>query len=86
MLHARVLLCCLALLSAPALAADNPSTSPAIPAPEKKICRSSGSTGSFMTKRICRTKAEWAAIDAANAQMTGETLDQRNRAGADGGR
>nr|WP_250890117.1 hypothetical protein [Sphingobium nicotianae] len=31
---------------------------------EKKVCRSDTTTGSIMPKRICRTRAEWAAIDA----------------------
>jgi hypothetical protein len=41
--------------AAPATA-DQPTT-------EKKVCRRQIGTGSIMPKRVCKTKAEWAAID-----------------------
>lgn len=38
-------------------------------APERKICRTEQSTYSRMAvKRICRTAAEWSAIDRGNAR------------------
>ncbi len=49
-------------------------------APEKKVCRRDVATGSIMTKRTCRTKAEWAQIDAAVAAMTDQTMRQRGNA------
>lgn len=53
-------------------------TAPApAPAPEKKICRRDVATGTIMPKRTCRTRAEWAQIDAATATMTDQTMRQR---------
>jgi hypothetical protein len=50
-------------------AAPNNAAAPA--AAEKKFCRSIQKTGSIMPgKRTCRTKQEWAAIDAQNAAKT----------------
>jgi len=34
------------------------------PSAEKKICRTERATGSYFTKRICHTKAEWDALEA----------------------
>lgn len=54
------------------------------PKKEMRICRRLGTTGSRMDeRRVCKTKAEWAQIDAANnvhgidANHTGEV--ERNR-------
>ena len=49
-----------------ALAQDAAHPAPAEQVKEKKICRAEGSTGSIMTKRVCRTKAEWARIAEQN--------------------
>ncbi|WP_448663175.1 hypothetical protein ACG3SL_00405 [Sphingomonas sp. CJ20] len=48
---------------------------------ERKICRSDAQkTGSIMPpKKVCHTKAEWAAIDRANG------LQHENRQRTDGG-
>lgn len=35
----------------------------ATPASERKICRNMPVTGSLASKRVCSTKAEWAAFD-----------------------
>lgn len=44
--------------------------------PEKRICRSSADTGSFVRKtKTCRTRAEWRRIED-NAQETGRGLQQ----------
>lgn len=72
-----------ALFAAVPMAQD--ATSPAPPRKEARSCRRVGNTGSRMDeKRICKTRSEWAAIDAANnlygvdAKHTGEA--ERNRA------
>lgn len=67
-------------LSATLAAADTPSPAPAPTAEQpkpKKICRSVVVTGSIMPNRVCRTKEEWAAI---NAQRIDET-DRSKQAG-----
>ncbi|KQN03872.1 hypothetical protein [Sphingomonas sp. Leaf25] len=51
-------------------------TAPA-PPPEKKICRRDVATGTIMPRRTCRTRAEWAQIDAATSAMTDQTMRQR---------
>ncbi len=58
-----------------AAAAQNETMPP--PAPEKKICRSENVTGSMMAKRVCHTRSEWSAINAANEAATDNTLRQR---------
>jgi hypothetical protein len=68
------------LLTTLALAAPQAAqtTTPA-PAPvpvEKPVCRNEVPTGSTLPKRICHTKAQWAAIGAANASQI-ETVRQR---------
>ena len=58
-----------ALLQAEAATPAPSSTSapaPGVSAPaaeEKKVCRKEQEIGSIMPKRICRTQAEWNAID-----------------------
>ncbi|MGY4395608.1 hypothetical protein ACVWZA_000769 [Sphingomonas sp. UYAg733] len=48
-----------------------PSGTVEAPPAEKKFCRSIQKTGSIMPgKRTCRTKQEWATIDAQNAAKT----------------
>lgn len=44
-------------------AASDASTAPA-PVKEKRTCRLDDDTSSIVPKRICHTKAEWAAIEA----------------------
>ena len=74
-------LAAVSLLAAPALAADTP-TKPAAPAdpkaaktdkkpnPEEKlICTRETSTDSFLTKRVCRTKAQIEADRRAAQQL-----------------
>lgn len=47
---------------------------PTAPAPagsassEKKVCRREDSLGTILSKRVCRTAAEWNAIDAENSR------------------
>jgi len=59
-------------------AAEEAKAPAAKPAKEPKVCRSEIDTGSRLGKRqVCRTAAEWQAIDDAN----GEALESRRRAG-----
>lgn len=60
-------------LAAPAAAQD------AAPKPEKKICRAVQSTGSIMSKRDCRTKAEWDTLAKAN-EKAGRNLNSDGNA------
>lgn len=53
------------------------ATAPA-PDAEKKVCRRVVSTGSIMPRTKCRTKAEWAALDAAANQAAEQVIGQRN--------
>jgi hypothetical protein len=62
----------LSVLAGAAFAADTPA-----PPKEKKVCRSVAVTGSIMSRSICHTKAEWAQIDATNAQSAENALNQR---------
>jgi hypothetical protein len=48
-------------LAAPALA-DEPAGTSAQPDKDKAVCRKVIDTGSILPKRICLSKAEWAAI------------------------
>lgn len=68
----------LSLQAAPAAS----TTAPAPAAPEKKLCRYEKSTGSMMPgKRICHTRDEWTAIDAAN-QRGAENFRRGREGGA----
>ncbi len=51
---------------------------------DKKICRTMESdTGShFPGKRVCHTKSEWAATDAANAEGARALSDRAVRSGS----
>lgn len=49
-----------------AQAQDNAAAAAPAAAAEKKVCRSETPTGSMMARRICRTRAEWAALAAAD--------------------
>ena len=40
------------------------SEAKAKPAKEKKICRQVEKTGSRMNRRVCKTEAQWAALEA----------------------
>lgn len=72
-----MMLLALAIISAPQdAAAPTRKTAPA----EKKICRRETPIGSRLSKRVCRTAAEWAAADEANQQAAGASLQSRNTA------
>ena len=73
---------CLAFTSASAQQA----APAAAPVKEKKVCRREMETGSIMPKSTCRTKAEWAAIDQANADAADKFGDTRRRSGSGTGR
>jgi len=46
-------------------AQDTQNAAPvAAPAKDKPVCRREEETGSVVAKRVCHTKAEWAAMDA----------------------
>jgi len=48
------------------IAGETPAATPAAQ-PEKKVCRmNEADTGSIMSKKVCRTKSEWAEIAKAN--------------------
>jgi hypothetical protein len=69
----------LSVLAAPAFAQNNDAT--VAPKPEKKICRRVEVTGSIIgSKAVCHTKAEWAAIDDANAKAAGDSLARQRDA------
>lgn len=70
--------------AAPAAAFDDAAASqPAaeVPVKEKKVCKTDVGTGSIMPKRTCRTKGEWAAIEAQSKAQLDRTL-RDNRASA----
>lgn len=63
----------LSVLAAPAFAQNNDGA--VAPKPEKKICRRVEVTGSIIgSKAVCHTKAEWSAIDEANAKAASDSL------------
>lgn len=64
------------LLLATALQAV-PAAAPALEA-DKKICRRVVATGSIMPRTKCRTRTEWAALDAAANEAAERAIDQRN--------
>lgn len=69
---------------APALAQDRASqpveAKKAEPASEKKLCRRTQTTGSIIAgKSVCRTKAQWAQIDAANQEAAREAVRAGNQ-------
>jgi hypothetical protein len=76
-LFAAVLLCVPIL----AQAEDAPPVPPV--EKEKKVCRSEESTGSLFVKRICHTKAEWAALDAEGARAAQHMQNQSRGNGVD---
>lgn len=63
----RVVILALLFSAAPALAQEQAAASKPDLKAEKKVCRDMTPTGSRVPKRECRTKSEWASIDAANA-------------------
>lgn len=62
------------VLSGALAAALQAAPAPA-PVVEKPVCRRETPTGSNMSRRVCHTKAEWNAIDVANAAATNATLN-----------
>lgn len=78
MLTLKVLTAAGGLLAlAPAIGQEAAPVANTIPAAaEKKVCRSEQVTGSMMPKRTCHTRADWAAIDQANATVV---QNMRNR-------
>ena len=55
-------------------AQQEPAPAAVKPVTEKKICRQEDVTGSIMMARKCRTKEEWARIDATNARAVPHIL------------
>ena len=83
------MMACVAAVSfaIPAMAQTDPASDAVAPKPvkEKKICRREAQTGSILGgPSICHTKAEWAKIDAANAQNADDAL-ARSRTVQNGG-
>jgi hypothetical protein len=64
--------------SAPILVMGNVE---AEPAKEKKICRAGAATGTRVTKNICRTQAEWDAIQSHYFNKTDQVFNN-GRSGA----
>ena len=59
---------------------------PAVPQPDakdKKVCRTEEATGSLFVKRVCHTKAEWAAIEVERQRSADQFHDQSRVKGAD---
>ena len=73
-----------AMLALPQAEAPAPAATPT-PVPEKQICRRETYTSSNLMKRVCHTRAEWAAINAGTAEGT-ETVLRARRLLAPGGR
>lgn len=66
----------LALSASPAFAKKDGEKAPSDPA-QKKMCRTAASTGTILPSRTCKTRAEWDAIDKANALDAERALDYR---------
>jgi len=66
----------LALSAAPALAKQGGDEAPKDPA-KKKVCRQSAETGTILPRRTCKTRADWDAIDKANAANAERALENR---------
>ena len=81
-----------ALCAGPALAqSDVTATKLANAAEDKRICRALQATGSIMSTKVCRTRAQWRAADresqrAMDNRRTSNTIDrsQGGTVGADG--
>lgn len=67
----------LALLSTSAIAADTSSSDTTSTQPkEKKLCRKVAVTGTILGgKKVCRTRADWAAVDQANGDNATRARD-----------
>lgn len=68
----------LALLSTSAIAAEtNPTETTNTAQPkEKKLCRKVAVTGTILGgKKVCRTRADWAAVDQANGENATRARD-----------
>ena len=78
-----------ALLSTSSFAAAQNAPAPAatpIKDPDKRVCRSEVPTGSIMAgKRVCHTRAEWAAIGRVNGDTVDHWRDNRRGGGVDSG-
>ena len=62
-----------AILVAPGAAGAMSFDDPAQPDPNEVVCRrSTPDVGTIMTRRICKTRAQWAADAAANQQRVVE--------------
>ena len=59
---------CAAIVAAPAYAEEKKADDP-----EKKVCKSEASSTSRMTKKICRTRAEWKAMQDESAKAAEKT-------------
>ena len=57
--------------------APAPAAKPEKPKKEKLICRDEGETGSFITKRVCRTPEQ---MEAERVASRNETRDIQDRA------
>jgi hypothetical protein len=66
-----------ALVAVPLQAAPGPAPSPSPATADRPICRREVPTGSNFAKKVCHTRADWAAIDDANARNAGSALDNR---------
>lgn len=62
--------------AAPAAAQPVPQP-PTLAEPDKPVCRREQALGSFLAKRVCHSKREWAVIDRANNRDAETALSQR---------
>jgi hypothetical protein len=85
MMFVRVIFAAALAVTGTAVSAqDAAQPAPAQPVKEKKICRAETSTGSIMAKRVCRTKAEWSAINEQNERHTDAFRDRPHGTGGRG--
>jgi len=66
-----------AIAAGPAAAQATAPKPDAVPDPDKKICRRDQALGSFLPKRVCHTRAEWATLDRSNAAAADSALSNR---------
>lgn len=80
----KTVLAAMALVCLPiAVHARGPVDATSDAAKEKKICRSEEVTGSMFTKRVCHTKAEWAALEAERERGAAALRNRRDGNGSD---
>lgn len=67
----------IALAAAQAAASPAPAQFPAQAPDAKLVCRREQALGSFLAKRVCHSRREWAVIDRSNSRDAETALSQR---------